>query len=454
MGAQRGRSKAARQQPRIVLLLAGMVFVGLVISSPARGAERTSEGNDWSELRERLDVYLKVVGYGTFQSPVDAPQNPDNTFFNLPDRQADLEARPDIYLDLSPLNLSIKPRFSLQWQSWETGNRSGDSEWDQEVYINEWLARVGVRDSVFVSYGRENLQWGPAYLLSPSNPFFDDNGRSKPKQEVAGMDFARCVWLPNASWSLSLIANTDPGRQPINDDLFEPAYALKLDWVGMAANGGMVVSYREEDRPKLGFYGGITATDALLIYGEGHLTQGSDALYPVLQDKSGRIALEPVMEDSPDVQSLLLIGGAYTLALGPTLTLEYAYNSSGYNPGQAEQYYGLRQTAGEDFSAGGPGKGPAAGVLAQTADVGLRLLRKHYLMVQYSHNDIRDVLDLVFRWTYNLDDQGTQLIAIADLAIGDHLELFTIGTANLGGTETEFGSFLENQLMVGVQYVF
>jgi hypothetical protein len=47
--------------------------------------------------------------------------------------------------------------------------------------------------NLYLSYGRENLQWGPSYLFSPSNPFFHDNGRSNPKKEIPGMDFARLV---------------------------------------------------------------------------------------------------------------------------------------------------------------------------------------------------------------------------------------------------------------------
>ena len=49
------------------------------------------------------------------------------------------------------------------------------------------------------------------YLFSPSNPFFQDNGRRNTFLEVPGMDFGRLVWIPAAAWSFSFIANTDPG---------------------------------------------------------------------------------------------------------------------------------------------------------------------------------------------------------------------------------------------------
>ena len=51
------------------------------------------------------------------------------------------------------------------------------SESDTDAYINEWRLRFRVSDQFFLSLGRENLQWGPSLLLSPSNPFNSGNNR-------------------------------------------------------------------------------------------------------------------------------------------------------------------------------------------------------------------------------------------------------------------------------------
>ena len=68
-----------------------------------------------------------------------------------------------------------------------------------------------MRENLFVSYGRENLQWGPSFLFSPSNPFFQDNGRRNTYLEVPGMDFGRLVFIPASAWAISFIANTGEG---------------------------------------------------------------------------------------------------------------------------------------------------------------------------------------------------------------------------------------------------
>ena len=33
------------------------------------------------------------------------------------------------------------------------------------MFVNEWLLRLRLYEGCFLSYGRENLQWGPAYLF-------------------------------------------------------------------------------------------------------------------------------------------------------------------------------------------------------------------------------------------------------------------------------------------------
>lgn len=424
------------------------VFILLAVSLPTRAA--AGEG----VFKDRVSGRLGILTYGTLTDAADSSQNPDNAFLDLPDGQARLDVRPDLYMDLASLDLSIKPRLKLHWQHWDMESNGADTDWDNEGYVNEWLARLSLSDAFFISYGRENLQWGPSYMLSPSNPFFTDNGRANPKQEVDGMDFARMVWLPGPSWTVSLIANTDSGRHPDESDAFEPTYAVKVDYVGQISNGGVVFSDQKEDRPRLGLYGGLTATDALLLYGEAGLARGTPALYPEAGDGYFGAGLEPILDQSDDVEILLLLGGAYTLEMGPTLSLEYVYNSSGYDNDQAGLYYQLRETAGDAFARGGPLQGAAAGILAQTVDPGLRLLRRNYLMFQFSQNDIGDALNLVLRYTHNLDDNGGQFIAIAEYCIGDHVSLFSIGTVNSGPSDTEFGSIVARQWMAGVQYAF
>ena len=75
-------------------------------------------------------------------------------------------------------------------------------------------------------------------------------------------------------------------------------------------------------------------------------------------------------------------------------------------------------------------------------------------MVQYLQNDIKDVLNLTFRWTHNIDDGSGQFISIVEYYVGDHTQLFSIGGVNSGSSETEFGTILDCYCMIGVEYTF
>ncbi len=416
--------------------------------------EKSQSSKLWEELSGGFEYSVRILASGTCQDPTNSSQNPDNDFFQIPRYLADVELRPDFYLNYNILDLRVKPRFRLEWMQWEEGDREGDTDWDDECFINEWLARIRVTESLFISYGRENLQWGPSYLFSPSNPFFRDNGRSNPKREVPGMDFARLVWLPAMSWTLSVIANLDKGRQEFQFIEFEKTYALKLDYAGQEAYAGLILSRKEHDRNRLGVFGGWTATDALLLYGEGTIAKGTDALYPEKANNPFGASMEDINDEASSLEWIVLVGGSYTLEIGPTLTMEYVYNSPGYSDGEAKDYYSLRKNASDAFDLTGLIGDLSKLTLSQTADPGLRFLRRNYVMFQYNHNDIRDVLNLTFRWTQNIDDGSGQFMSTVEYFVGEHTQLFSIGTINSGAGDTEFGSILNYQWMIGLEYTF
>ena len=408
----------------------------------------------WDELSQGLEYSLRFLTFGTYQKAASSSQNPNNDFFQIPRYSTELEIRPDLRLTFRRLDLSAKLRMNLEWNAWENGEKEGDTDWDDNWFVNEWLARIKLTEKLFVSYGRENLQWGPSCLFSPSNPFFRDNGRSNPIKEVPGMDFARLVWLPAMSWTLSLIANMDEGRQEFLYYEFEKAYALKLDYSGQEAYASIILSHQESDRDILGAFGGLTATDALLIYGEGALSRGTNASYPKNAANPFGASMEEVDDENSSLKGTLLAGGSYTLEVGPTLTVEYVYNGFGYSDGEADLYYRLRQAASASYTLSGPIGDLSRLTLSRTADPKLRFLRRNYIMVQYQQNDIKDVLDLTFRWTRNIDDSSGQFIAIVEYYLGDNIQLFSIGGTNSGSSDTEFGTIMDNHCMIGVEYTF
>jgi len=417
------------------------------------------------KLKNYFSANIGILSYGVVQNPADSIVNPHNDLLELPGYVANFEMRPDLYFDSSYLELSVKPRAKVDFQAWEEGMRENDTEWEHEGYVNEWLVRANAWHKIFVSYGRENLQWGPSFLFSPSNPFFTDNGRINAYMEVPGMDFGRLVFVPHVNWSLSLIVNTDEGRSvPLGPDPFSPIYAVKMDYTGEKAYGSFIYSRKDfKQANTFGFFGGWTASDALVLYTEGSMRRGSDAYYPVEDTSSFGASLQRSYSDDHEIKPTVLAGCAYTFENSGTLTLEYLYNGQGYNNDEADLYFTTARNVSDfynkllqDAASDAEREDIAAlfkrNASSQNASPGLRFLRKNYAMLQYHQVNIKNRLNISLRWTQNIDDGSGQLFGLFSYFLGNHWELFSSGLINAGNEETEFGSVLDYQVMLGLKF--
>lgn len=458
--------RVAGSKPRLFIPVCFFVLLSAWSSGPAAGEEGAAPAPPaLAFLADHFTYDLRILSFGVVQRPADSTQNPSNEFLQIPRYVGDAEARPDFRLAFDRLEASARPRARIDFSAWRDGPREGDTEWDSDLFLNEWLVRAGVRENLFVSYGRENLQWGPSFLFSPSNPFFQDNGRRNTFLEVPGMDFARLVWIPAQSWSLSFIANTGAGLNTATGPgaflsgtpppPFERTYTVKADYTGRETYASLILSRREDGENVLGFFGGRTMSDAILLYGEGSLSQGSRGLYPVRAPSSPFGAtMEQVHEHDSALYPVILLGASYTFESKGILTLEYAYYGPGYGAGDAQDYYDLRRRAAAAAGLAGPISGLGRQTLGAQADTGLRLLRRNYAMMQYTQTKIGNKADITLRWTQNFDDGSGQATALASYALGGHVELFSVATVTAGGKNTEFGSILDYQWMLGLQYTF
>lgn len=394
----------------LFLLLSALICFAFSMNSQAEEAAALptpvppeEESRLLKELREGFDWRLKVLGYGIVQEPKNSDLNPDNVQ-NINTYQLEMDIRPDFSLKFRRADFSVKPRFDFNWKKWEEGVKSGESEYDHNIYVNEWLARYRLTDALFVSYGRENLQWGPSALISPSNPFNKENNRNNPMLEVPGLDYGRVVWVPTSQWSGSFIANTGEGEKHFFRE-FEKTYAFKVDYTGHKKYFSFIPSYRESDDFALGYFGGWSISDALLLHLEGSVDDNADAA--------------------------VLVGGSYTLRSGPTLTLEYFHNTAG-----------CRDSIRDCFPPFGD----------SSFDDGL--IGKNYLMAQYLQTRIRDSFNVVLRWIGNLDDGSNRSVGILEYELNNHTKLFAVGDYFGGSGSTEFGSLLEYSLFAGVEFSF
>ncbi len=403
-------------------------------SASTQTPEGTPDGAGWFRtLTDELDFRADIVGYALFQDVEESGLNPYN-ILGIPNRRLGVELRPDFYLPLNRLELELKPRATLYHTTWDDGvYQYKDDVSDSDLYVNEWLAKLRIADALFISVGRENLQWGPSYLLSPSNPFYQDNGRNNPSLELPGLDYLRAVWIPSLTWSLSGIANIGKGRaNGIRD--FKNTYALKLDFTGDEKYFSLIGACRENEKAEVGFFGGMTLADPLLVYAEGSVSAEEDAVD-------------------------ILVGGAYTLTDGSTVTLEYFHHGDGCTKEPIEQCLVSESLYQEIMDRLSDFDGTTDQLIDEIDGLDLdnhavSFVRKNYLLIQYVKPRIWDTLTLTARWICDLDDTSSRAIGMVNYELNNYFEIFAVGNLYLGDSDTEYGSLLNHLVTVGLTCSF
>ncbi len=359
---------------------------------------------------------INVLGYGVLQDPVNSTLNPNNAL-GIQRYQTQLALRPDFSLNFRQLELGIKPRFEADWDRVQNGVQGGTDLTTATAYINEWIARYRVTDKLLVSYGRENLQWGPSQLLSPSNPFNQNNGKNNPAIEQPGLDYARVVAIPNSSFTGSFIANTGAGR--LNDSTeasgpFHKAYASKFDYTGEKTYFSLVVSKRDTTPWRMGYFGGWNVSDAWLLYSEGSAAL-STATNPALPH--------------PDYD--LLAGATYTLMNGAMITGEYFHHNAGCTT--------------QDI---------AHCASSLTLDPTNPYPRRDYLLLQYVDAKLVRNVSLTVRVIQDLNDHSTQLLSDVEYEVGKNWLLYFVPSVTLGPSRSEFGSLVRYSIFAGASFTF
>jgi hypothetical protein len=353
-----------------------------------------------------FEYRLEGLAFGSDRGLVkDSPINHGNVL-NIPETSFSGEARVDLGWNYDRIYFGIKPRVYSGWQPRGLFPINGREHSGTELYVQEWLLRYRLSDAISASYGRQNLQWGPSFLTSPSNPFFQNNGQSNPYLEVPGLDYAQATWVLSSTWSGQLIANVGEGRLDLPKP-FHNTYAAKVDFLGVGRFGSLIVSQREDGPTTLGGYFGYTINDGLLAHAEGSV--------------------------NGDGVGQLLVGGSYTFSDGSTVALEYFYNGYGCTSLALESC--IKQTSVEESRN--------------------TLLGSNYVFAQYFKNEFFiPSLDFVIRGTADTDDGSGVVTSIANYDLSKHAELFAVWDLYSGGPNDYFGSILHYSIMGGLRVTY
>jgi hypothetical protein len=413
------------------LTLSALPAVAALAADPAA---TVPEGQTLTEeLGSGFYSRINLLGYGIYNDLDDAQEA--SNVLGIPRSQAEFDFRPDFGLNFRRVELGIKPRLQYARTKTDIGGGERRSDTAHHWFINEAYVRLRVSDQFLAIASRENLQWGPSALLSASNPFNANNGKTNPNIEQPGLDFVRLVFIPSSAFTVSLINNyaagrlgkettynvTSPttsqnGESPLDlsaQKPFRKTYAAKVDYTGDGHYFSVLMSHKQQDQNRLGFFGGWNASDALLLYAEGSAAKRAD---------------QPANSES---ERQLLGGAAYTLESGATITGEYFHNKNGCT---------LR---------------PVALCLGANApEIRYPLLRRRYALLQYADTKIGGNTNVVARVTRNLDDKSSQLTVNLEYELGDHWQLYLVPTLSSGSDTTEFGSLPPRSAFFGASYTF
>jgi hypothetical protein len=425
------------------LLLRAVLFAMPLM---AYAEEPSSQGFSWN-IRTLLSAEAHY--------PAHSSQNPGNAFLHLHRYAGTFELRPDLFYDSAAFDAVFKPRFTSTSRWREDGAAKDERDNLTKAFVNEWRVQAKPLSSLFVSFGKEKMLWGPSFLASPSNILFRDIERANPKAEVEGKYLARAMYLPNAAVTITAFSETQRDDAPaqVNDN---PVRAVKADWVGSNAALSFVGYFKRDDRFRFASYGQWTASDAVLLYYDGIVSKGADALYPTADPANplGGTFTERY-DGSGRLFATAVAGGAYTFLSGSTVSLEFLYNGQGYGDADAAEYYRLRDRAGDHFFDGGALSALSSRTLGQTANTGLPFLRRYYLMGQYQVCEIGDVLDIIVRYTHGLEEHAGQASTIIEWKLSDRVEFFNVNMMSIDcGRDTEFNAFLDRSFMAGIEVHF
>jgi hypothetical protein len=254
------------------------------------------------------------------------------------------------------------------------------------------------------------------------------------------MDFLRVLWLPTPSLTLSWITNTGRGEGELGGRNWHPSHALKLDYLGYEVSGGVLAHGGSGADGSLRGHVQWTASDAILLYGEASVSRRD-------RGEASEEGSDPTDgKGDGDFALFSLLGAGYTLELGPTVSLEYAYNESGYDNAQAERFFDRAHAAAALVRAGL--------LELDRGDVAApqQLLRRHYLFAQYLHTEIAGRLTLILRWAQNLEDRSGLGSTYLEWSLADRWRLFGFGAYGSGGNRDEFGSALRYLGSLGAEY--
>jgi len=401
-----------------------IVLTGFVAS--ATYAEEDAWNTSWDGA-----LYGYASGTGLKS---DSPLNPDNLIARLPQYSQTAEARFNLKAENDSLRLTLRPIML-----WQQHSNSFGEQTQSETYLSQGQLRWRMAEAWNVAAGREVMNWGPGQFRSPSNPFYFDNGRGNPIRELSGLDAVKTSWTPDIRHSISLAYIVSTGRYEGAVDTWRDTWIFRATKRGTKWAGGVAVAKKEGQQSFVGTDAQYTLSDAILLYGEA----GSSTRLNALQ--SSPAAAQPFTVEAESSRHLTeLIGAAYTLENGQSLTAEYLHQRHGFTSSEEAAYF--ERAANTTLPAG-------AATLGMALVNAPPLLGRDYLHLVWQNNFLEGDAYWRLMLTHSFTDGGNQLSGYGEKSFSKRVSGFALGVLNPGNERQEFSSLIGSIATLGIKLV-
>jgi hypothetical protein len=425
--------------------LAGLAWAALLSLLPGAAPAHAQEPGEPSAPR-RVSWRGSVEWIGAIRgtAPAETALNVGNLRFRIPQLWVQGEVRPNVRIELGPrITGVIRPRLVATSESaWATGlprasDRDLSANWT-ELYVN-WRPN----DSLQLTYGLQNFQWGPAELLAPSNRIFHETGVFRDQlYYVRGRHLLRLNLSSGREWSLVALAElSGNGEDPfVAGEPFRRQAQVKAEYSAASGRGylGVTAGGREGVRPWFGEYASYEPAEGFSIYMDATHTKGSRAWYPVALPGGGAsFVTRDVQADG--WRTLAVAGLRYTFVAGPDARLEFLHQDAGYRRGDF------------DLAAIAAASATSAAQLAPYFFPGLEFAGRRMALGSLRVPDLPpgDRVALLGRYLRSLTDGSGVAFVTGTLDTTDAVVLFASASVTHGRDTAEFSRLARGGLVAG-----
>lgn len=373
--------------------------------------------------------------------------NPGNRIFEVPHSTYDFDLRENFSANFGTIaKLILRPRFLAG----QTEITYFDPEGKKKIKrtkadLTDAFVEYRFKDSLSGTAGVQVYQWGPAEVISPSNPIYHFNFSQKSffyKEKGHAL-----VRLNHTAGDTSTVLISEPVSNTekywIEGKTFTPQNFIKIEkTVNPTEYYGLTGGQLEGARPFVGAYltHGI-GPEGFSFYFDGRYTLGQIRYFPTANNTGVYNMTEPENQKN-DIAVLQDIGLRYEGDVD--IRLEYIFNSAGYSK---TEFKNALASATDDSNAN------YATNVARFAAPGLEFLGTNYLYLSLRKMDVFNIKDFsfFFRGLVSVQDGSANLQVDLDKALGDHWAVYFESSSNVGGKDKEMTLTNLQQFFVGLK---